>query len=262
MSRKYKFIILILLTAIIVTVSLWSDALFRSNQNLSENKQNPTLLSKVIAEKVASSSAQSALENIEPQKVSRVIDGDTIELENGQKVRYIGINTPETVDPRKSVECFGKEASLKNKELVEGKNVRLEKDISERDKYSRLLRYVYVDDIFVNDYLVRQGFAYASTFPPDVKYQDQFQKAQLEAQQQNRGIWSNCQQGSSESNPQTTTSDSNCQIKGNISSSGEKIYHLPSQRYYNQTTIDESKGERWFCTEDEAIAAGWRKSKI
>jgi len=129
-------------------------------------------------------------------KVIRVIDGDTIEVNIGgsiYKVRYIGIDTPETVHPSKPVECFGKEASGKNRELVEGKIVRLEKDVSETDRYERLLRYVWVDDIFVNDYLVRQGYAYASTYPPDVKYADQFAQAQTEAIENNRGLWAICE---------------------------------------------------------------------
>jgi len=127
--------------------------------------------------------------------VVRVIDGDTIELSDGSKVRYIGIDTPETVHPSKPVECFGKEASNQNKELVEGKEVRLEKDVSERDKYGRLLRYIYVNGTFVNDYLVRQGYALSSTYPPDVKYQDQFIEAQQEARENNRGLWSACVSG-------------------------------------------------------------------
>lgn len=125
--------------------------------------------------------------------VTRVIDGDTIEIEGGQGVRYIGIDTPETVHPSKPVECFGLEASNKNKELVEGKEVRLEKDVSETDTWGRLLRYVYVDDIFVNDYLVKQGYAYASTVPPDVKYAEQFVRAQREAKEYNRGLWARCE---------------------------------------------------------------------
>lgn len=125
-------------------------------------------------------------------KVVRVVDGDTIELEGGARVRYIGIDTPETVNPNTTVECFGQEASNKNKELVEGKDVKLEKDVSETDKYGRLLRYVYVDDIFVNDYLVRQGYANASSYPPDVKYQDQFRQAETEARENIRGLWGIC----------------------------------------------------------------------
>jgi len=122
-------------------------------------------------------------------RVTRVIDGDTIEIEGGQKVRYIGIDTPETVHPSEPIECFGKEASSKNNELVAGKKVRLEKDVSETDKYGRLLRYVWVGDTFVNDCLVRQGYAKASSYPPDVKYQEQFRQAEQEARDAGRGLW-------------------------------------------------------------------------
>ena len=125
-------------------------------------------------------------------KVIRVIDGDTIEIEGKQKVRYIGINTPELHDPRRPVECFAQAAADENKRLVEDKEVHIQKDISETDKYGRLLRYVYVDNIFVNEYLVRQGFAQISTFPPDVKYVSQFLEAQTEAKENNRGLWSSC----------------------------------------------------------------------
>lgn len=200
--------------------------------------------------------------------VKRVVDGDTIELESGTKVRYIGINAPETVDPRTVVQCFGVEASNANKALVDGKQVRLAKDISEADKYGRVLRYVWVGETFVNDYLVRQGFATVSTYPPDVKYQQQFIQAQQEAQSSNRGLWASCnkpgasvtQPGSTGPAASKTPPDPTCPIKGNISSGG-KIYHLPGQRYYNTTVIDPAAGERWFCSEQEALDAGWRKSK-
>lgn len=128
--------------------------------------------------------------------VSRVIDGDTIELQNGEKVRYIGIDTPETVDPRKAVECYGKEASLKNKELVEGKEVRLVKDVSERDKYGRLLRYVYVGDVFINEKLVAEGYAHASTYPPDVAHSQLFLEKERLAREKKLGLWDKCEKGS------------------------------------------------------------------
>ena len=129
--------------------------------------------------------------------VVRVIDGDTIEVEGGQKVRYIGIDTPETVDPRRPVGCFGKEASGENRRLIEGKNVLLVKDVSDTDKFGRLLRYVYITTdngsaIFVNDHLVRQGYAHASTYPPDVKFTDRFLQAEKEAREGNRGLWQKC----------------------------------------------------------------------
>lgn len=125
-------------------------------------------------------------------KVTKVIDGDTLELEGGQKVRYIGIDTPETKHPAKGVQCFGKEAAAKNKELIEGKEAIIEKDVSETDRYGRLLRYVYIGNLFINDYLVREGYALASTYPPDVKYQDQFREAEKEARENNRGLWKSC----------------------------------------------------------------------
>jgi micrococcal nuclease len=131
--------------------------------------------------------SETVMENVQ---VARVVDGDTIELVGGERVRYIGVNAPESVKPNSAVECFGKEASAKNKELVEGQAIRLEKDVSDRDKYGRLLRYVYLEDgTFVNDWLVREGYAYAATFPPDVRYSDQFKQAQQEARKNKRGLW-------------------------------------------------------------------------
>ena len=123
-------------------------------------------------------------------QVSRVVDGDTIVLADGRKVRYIGINTPETVDPRRPVQCFGTEASAFNHTLVAGKTVRLEKDISETDKYGRLLRFVYLEDgTLVNETLVREGYASASAFPPDITKQDLFFAAEREARAAHAGLW-------------------------------------------------------------------------
>lgn len=136
-----------------------------------------------------------AQDGAETVQVVRVIDGDTVELEGGRRVRYIGIDTPEVGDARGILACFGKEATEENKRLVEGKAVRLEKDISETDRYGRLLRYVYISSPageFVNDYLVRQGFAKAATFPPDVTHQEQFLEAEREAREQGRGLWGGC----------------------------------------------------------------------
>jgi micrococcal nuclease len=124
--------------------------------------------------------------------VTRVVDGDTIEVEIGgesYKVRYIGIDTPELHHPTKPVEYYAQEAYEKNRELVEGKTVFLEKDVSETDMYGRLLRYVYVGDTFVNAYLVQQGYAQVSTYPPDVKYQQRFLELQREAREAGRGLW-------------------------------------------------------------------------
>jgi len=193
-------------------------------------------------------------------KVTRVVDGDTIEIEGGERVRYLGIDTPETVDPRKTVQCFGVEASKKNKELVEGKTVRLEKDITDKDKYSRLLRYVWVGDVFINLELVKQGFAGSVSYPPDIKYQKEFLEAEKEAKEAGRGLWKACPTVATPTIKVQETPISDCDIKGNISTSGEKIYHLPGCGSYAKTQIDEKRGERWFCSEKEAQEAGWRKA--
>ena len=125
--------------------------------------------------------------------VTKIVDGDTIAIDTGAKVRYIGINSPESVDPRKLVECFGKEASKYNSNLVLNKKIRLVKDVSEKDSYGRLLRYVYlVDGTFVNEKLVRDGYAAVMTVPPNVKFSKLFAAAEREARQAESGLWSKC----------------------------------------------------------------------
>lgn len=125
--------------------------------------------------------------------VTKVIDGDTIEVSiDGKeyKVRYIGIDTPETVNPNKPVEYYGKEASNENQRLVLNKTVYLEKDVSDTDKYGRLLRYVYLDSsTMVNYLLVRNGFAYEKAYTPDVKYLSLFIEAETYAKTNNLGLW-------------------------------------------------------------------------
>jgi micrococcal nuclease len=124
--------------------------------------------------------------------VLHIVDGNTIDVQLDERkirVRYIGINTPETAHPRKGVEPFGKEAKEANRRLVEWKTVRLELDIEKWDRYRRLLAYVYVDDLMANAELVRQGYAQVATFPPNVKYQEVFLRLQREAREAKRGLW-------------------------------------------------------------------------
>lgn len=118
--------------------------------------------------------------------VTRVIDGDTIEIEGKIKVRYIGINSPE-ID-----QCFANESYLENKKFVEGKTVTLVKDVSDKDKYGRLLRYVYVGDQFINEYLIKNGFAKLMTIKPDIVFSQQFKEDQSNAKNNGIGIWSTC----------------------------------------------------------------------
>ena len=115
--------------------------------------------------------------------VTRVIDGDTVIIKGGYHVRYNGVDAPE------SGEFYYLEAKQINEGLVVGKNVRLERDISDKDSYGRLLRYVYVDDDFVNAEMVRKGCAWAIAYTPDVKYQVYLEAMEEEARQLRRGIW-------------------------------------------------------------------------
>jgi micrococcal nuclease len=118
--------------------------------------------------------------------VERVIDGDTITIAGGDEVRYIGLDSPETYP---QAEPFGAEATRFNRDLVEGRRVRLEVDVSDRDRFGRLLRYVYLGDILVNAELVREGYAEAVAYPPDTRYQRCLSALQDEAQAEARGMW-------------------------------------------------------------------------
>lgn len=211
-------------------------------------------------EEVASTDTSSEEASVNLYPVVRVVDGDTIKvlIDGTEKtVRYIGIDTPETVHPEKPVQCFGMEASAKNKALVEGAYVRLERDISDVDKYGRLLRYVYVGDTFINYELVAQGYARSLTYPPDVAYNELIREAENTARVNGLGLWSaDC----SNVNAATGITSSSCTIKGNISSSGNKLFHTKTCPDYEAVTIYELDGERFFCSEDEAFAAGWRKA--
>jgi micrococcal nuclease len=129
--------------------------------------------------------------------VVRVVDGDTIRVEQGgreEAIRYIGVDTPETVKPGSPVECFGKAASRANRALVEGERVRLVEDVESHDRYGRRLAYVYRerDNLFVNAELVRGGFATPLTIPPNVAHADELAGLARTARRAGRGLWSAC----------------------------------------------------------------------
>ena len=130
-------------------------------------------------------------------RVTRVVDGDTIVVAidgHREKVRYIGIDTPETKKPDTPVQCFGKAASHENQRLVDHQEVRLLFDAEARDRYGRLLAYVYraKDGVFVNAELVRRGFAMTLTFPPNVRFASLFSRLARDARRAGRGLWSRC----------------------------------------------------------------------
>ncbi len=154
------------------------------------NRQRRPVLREVPKEPPRHERPESALS----VQVVRTIDGDTIQVccINGrrEKVRYIGVNTPETKHPRKDVEYFGEEASEANRKLVEDKTVVLEFHVEQRDRYGRLLAYVFLKDgTFVNAWLVENGYAQVMTVPPNVKHQNTFLKLQREAREAGRGLW-------------------------------------------------------------------------
>ncbi|HEX2192720.1 MAG TPA: thermonuclease family protein [Acidimicrobiales bacterium] len=127
--------------------------------------------------------------------VERVVDGDTLVVTGGHRVRLIGVDTPETKDPRKPVQCFGREAAAYVAALLgDGADVRLVGDVEERDAYGRTLAYVYrlADGLFVNAELVRQGYAQVLTIPPNVAHTDEFLALAREARERGRGLWSSC----------------------------------------------------------------------
>nr|WP_236619574.1 thermonuclease family protein [Bacillus sp. 1NLA3E] len=223
-------------------------------------------------------------------KVISVTDGDTIkvQLANGltEKVRLILVDTPETKHPRLGVQPFGKEASNFTSKELTGKDVTLELDVGQRDQYGRLLAYVWFGNTLFNERLLEEGLARVAVFPPNTKYVDRFREVQKKAQASGIGIWSienyaqedgyhsegtvetppasnsnsnsNSNSGGSYTNDPSDDQETNLscagKIKGNANS---KIYHVPGGSYYEST----QDNIVWFCTEAEAQAAGYRKSK-
>jgi micrococcal nuclease len=129
-------------------------------------------------------------------RVTRVVDGDTVEADvDGatEDIRYIGVDTPESVKPDTPVECYALQASHFNEQLVEGETVRLEYDAEQRDVYGRLLAYVYLGDEFVNAELVRRGYAQTLTIPPNTRFAELFARLEREASDDERGLGGRCE---------------------------------------------------------------------
>ncbi|MBB6454740.1 micrococcal nuclease [Salirhabdus euzebyi] len=213
-----------------------------------------------------------------------VIDGDTVKIKwNGQEesVRFLLVDTPETSHPQLGKQPFGEEAKAYVEELLAGsKTILIEKDVSERDKYGRLLMYVYTTEgKSIQESLLEEGLArVAYVYAPNTKYVDKYREIELEAKNRGVGIWSvdgyahighdhgyhtevfeedkpkNGEENSSFEPDQNGQCSGH--IKGNDSSSGDKIYHIPEGNYYNVT-----KAEMCFTSEKAAQEAGFRPSK-
>jgi micrococcal nuclease len=140
----------------------------------------------------------------EAARVTRIVDGDTIEVALDaapgeiEDVRLLGIDTPESVKPGSPVECFGKEASAAAEAFLSAQDVTLVRDVEDRDRYGRLLRYVYVGEEMANARLVVNGYAAAYTYPPNVRWSELFVQLEREARENERGLWSSntCNGGS------------------------------------------------------------------
>ena len=151
-------------------------------------------------------------------KVIRVLDGDTIEVENGQRVRYLGINAPESGQP------FSTAATRENERLVGGRIVNLEFDVQAQDRYGRLLAYIWIGDVLINKEIVKNGYAASGTIQPNVKYQDLILKAQQEARENCRGLWLGlCSQKSESSCVKIVNINANAPGNDNFNKNGEWI---------------------------------------
>lgn len=198
-----------------------------------------------------------------------VIDGDTLEI-RGTRIRFHGVDAPESAQTcqnsdGKAYRC-GQQAALALSDKIGAANVSCEqKDI---DRYRRLVAVCSAKGEDLNAWLVQEGYALAYR-----QYGTDYVPQETTAKNAKRGIWAGTftppwdwRKGSREESPPTvsaapskpTVGATDCKIKGNISGKGERIYHVPGSRHYDRTVLNEADGERWFCSESEAIAAGWR----
>lgn len=201
-----------------------------------------------------------------------VVDGDTLKI-HGTRIRMFGIDAPESaqtcLDATGGEYRCGQKASVALSEQIGGRPVTCTGD--ENDRYGRLIAVCAVDDVDLCQWMVEQGHALAFR-----RYSKDYIGAEDRAREAKAGVWAGVfiepwdwrrdkrppgerETGAHESDKATAPGD--CAIKGNISSKGVRIYHLPTHAGYAQTRINQDKGERWFCTEAEAKAAGWRGRK-
>lgn len=200
-------------------VIIWFATAFSGSDNPDEKNPPVKAPVHVVIEKEVDSQVKGVKQESENEEVKeeskaeevktlfdvvKVVDGDTIKVNiDGveESIRMIGLDTPETVDPRKPVQCFGEEASNKAKELLSGKKVSLESDVTqgERDKYQRLLRYVYMEDgKLFNKLMIEEGFAHEYTYSIPYKYQEEFKEAEKSAREAKKGLWGDLCNGDTE----------------------------------------------------------------
>jgi len=198
--------------------------------------------------------------------VTDVIDGDTIVVDDGVRVRLIGVDAPE-LD-----ECYGEKAHKYLTRILLNREVELRKDIVAEDPYGRLLRYVFLisddprrDNLLINKHLVERGYAQAYYTRENNQYYKRISIAENKAVKRNRAMWRACKYQqrrvrNSDTQDSVASFDKDCRIKGNISQDDKASrYFVPGCQSYNRIKIDPSRGEKWFCTEKEAQAAGFTR---
>jgi endonuclease YncB( thermonuclease family) len=189
---------------------------------------------------------------------AEIVDGDTIKV-GGLPVRLYGIDAPEglqTCKRKAKAYACGKEATKALADLIKGRPVSCE--IVGKDDFGRILGTCFAGNTSLNAAMVSSGWALAF-----LKYSDRYAAEQRAAKTSQAGLWSGVFEKPWEwrlGKSQAAESAQGCVIKGNISRDGERIYHMPFQHFYSRTKIDKGKGERWFCTEQEARSAGWRRA--
>jgi endonuclease YncB( thermonuclease family) len=189
-----------------------------------------------------------------------VIDGDTIEV-RGTRIRLHGIDAPESEQSclvgKETYRC-GQQSALHLDTLIGGNSVSC--NIKDIDVYGRKVAECFARNVNINERMVTDGWAIAYR-----TYSKAYVSHEMDAQQNKRGMWAGAFENPQDFRRQPTEQElldsKGCLIKGNINSQGEKIYHLPGGRYYGQTTIETSKGEKWFCKESDAKNAGWVPSR-
>ncbi len=226
---------------------------------ISNTEQNQTTSSEEVTN---STSAQETTQNstdttksseLSFYSVTQVVDGDTIKINiNGKEetLRLIGLDTPETVDPRKEVQCYGKEASNKAKELLSNRKVRIETDASQgtTDKYGRMLAYAYREDgLFYNKHMIEQGYAHEYTYGTPYKYQSEFKTAQKNAQASQLGLWSpsTCNGDTTSASTQTSTQTQAPTPPPVTTQSSGSLYYTSSHytaKYYYPEACEDWKG--------------------
>lgn len=201
-------------------------------------------------------------------EVVGVVDGDTLRVDvdgTTERLRIIGIDAPELRDG----ECLAQESATLVRRLVQSRSVRIAADgtQADRDVYDRILRHVWTfDGRSVGAEMLSAGLATEYTYAADYAGVEDYRAAEQDARAAGRGVWGEVCDGwvstpTSAAGAALVEPPDGCVIKGNINAEGERIYHVPDQRHYEDTRINPSTGERWFCTEQEARDAGWRRAR-